>query len=564
MGGPQGLPKGSVEAPEGAFATMVSPVLTYEETMRLLAPVKGPRDALPAETEVAIIGAGPAGLTAANLLGSFGVRVLVLERHAATADLPKAIAVDDEYMRLLHRLGLGAAMDGHISPPFGVHFTSPTGVALARVPGFITPNGFGNRNAVSQPMFEKVLLDGARRFSNVSIRYDAELAGLTQDGEGVTLEVEDAQARAKVRALYVLACDGARSFVRSALKIPFEGTSLDQPHLVVDLAEVPDQVTFSRFICNPARPLNCVLGPYGGRRIEFMLLPEDDHKTIVGDDSIRRLVDLHTPYKGMPLKIIRRAVYGLAERIASRLQEGRVFLLGDAAHIMPPFGAQGMNTGARDASNLCWKIAAVLRDELKPHTLATYDLERREHIRQTIDYSVRIGKVANVRFWPLALLRDAFFALANLFPFVRRYFAEMRYMPKPVIRDGLLVHDGALRDTPVGRLLPRWDLSDKEGAQISIDDISRFGWMLIGIGVDQQTMDACARSAPWTALKARAVAIDAPGATYGFTGERGQDLFARLKGKVVALRPDNVVAGVASPGGFAEFSRKVAAKLQLA
>lgn len=538
---------------------MVSPVLTLEETQRLLAPMTGPRDPLPPQIEVAIVGAGPAGLTAANLLGALGVRTLVVERHAVTADLPKAIAVDDEYMRLLHRLGLGAEMDGHISPPFGVHFTSPTGVALARVPGFITPNGFGNRNAVSQPMFEKILLGGARRFPQVAIRYDAAVQALEQEGEGVTLSLASSDGEtASVRAKYVLACDGARSFVRNALGIPFEGSSLDQPHLVVDLAEVPDQVTYSRFICNPKRPLNCVLGPYGGRRIEFMLLPGDDHKTIVEDASIRRLVDLHTPYKGMPLKIIRRAVYGLAERIAARLQDNRVFLLGDAAHIMPPFGAQGMNTGARDASNLCWKIAAVLRGEFRPDTLASYDLERREHIRQTVDYSVRVGKVANVRFWPLALLRDAFFALANLSPAVRSYFAEMRYMPRPVIRDGLLVHAPELRDSPIGRLLPRWGLKDAAGAETSIDDVSGFGWTLIGVGVSTA---ACLETTPWKSLRAKAIAIDTQEqGALKFTGDRGRELFESLRGRILVLRPDNVVAGVSTPEDFPALSQNLAAK----
>ncbi len=544
---------------------MVSPVLTLEETMTLLTPVAGPRDSLPAEIEVAIIGAGPAGLTAANLLGQLGVKVALIERNARTSDLPRAIAVDDEYMRLLDRLGLGPELDGHISKPFGVHFSSPLGFALVAVPGFITPNGFGNRNAVSQPMFEKILLKGAQRFAHVHSRFGASVTDIAQDKDGVTITLaEEAGQPQTIRTRYVLACDGARSFVRQHLGIPFEGASLDQPHLVVDLAEVPDQAGFSRFICNPRRPLNAVLGPYGGRRLEFMLLPGDNHATIASDESIRALVDRHTPYKGMPLKIIRRAIYGLAERLAARLQDGRIFLLGDAAHIMPPFGAQGMNTGARDGANLCWKIAAVLAGRLPSTALATYEIERREHIRQTIDYSVHIGKLANIRFWPLALLRDAFFALVNLSPAVRRYFAEMRHLPKPVIKDGLLLHDSGIDNSPVGRLLPRWLLRAPDGHPANIDAEIAMQWALIGVNLPRDALEKFTTSVPWMQLSPRLISISASleyGYDFEFDRSRASELFDALRGHILILRPDNVVAGVALAKDFAAMSDALAIKL---
>ncbi len=544
---------------------MVSPVLSFEETMALLTPVSGPRADLPAEIEVAIIGAGTAGLTAANLLGHMGVKVVLVERNARTSDLPRAIAVDDEYMRLLDRLGLGPDLDGHISKPFGVHFTSPLGFALVAVPGFITPNGFGNRNAVSQPMFEKILLQGVQRFAHVHCRFGASVTQIAQDKDGVTITLADKDGQPQtIRAKYVFACDGARSFVRQHLGIPFEGASLDQPHLVVDLAEVGDQAGFSRFICNPRRPLNAVLGPYGGRRLEFMLLPGDDHATIASDESIRMLVDKHTPYKGMPLKIIRRAIYGLAERMAARLQQDRVFLLGDAAHIMPPFGAQGMNTGARDGANLAWKIAGVLSGTLPVTALATYDLERREHIRQTIDYSVRIGKLANIRFWPLAVLRDACFALVNLSPAVRRYFAEMRYLPKPVIKDGLLVHDTGMANSPVGRLLPRWLLRTPDGQQTDIDAETDLQWALIGVNIPRDALTAFATNVPWMQLSPRLISISSSleyGYDFEFDRSRAGPLFDALRGHIIILRPDNVVAGVAMTKDFAAVSDALAIKL---
>lgn len=521
--------------------------LTYEQTLELMRPQSSRNDPLPDKVEVAIIGAGPAGLTAALLLGHYGIRTAVIERNDQTSALPKAIVVDDEYMRLLDRLGLSGDMKGHTSAPFGVHFMSPLGFAIVKVHGFVTANGFGVRNAVSQPVFERILLKGLARHYNVSVHFSTNAVDLDQTSERARVFVKKADGEIQIiETGYILACDGARSFVRQHFDIPFLGTNLDAPHLVIDLAEFPDQATHSRFICNPRRPLNSVLGPYGGRRLEFHLLPGDDHDEIKTDAGIQRLVDLHTPYKGFELKIIRKAIYGLAERIAERLRDNRVFLLGDAAHIMPPFGAQGMNTGARDAANLAWKLAHVLRGKLEETSLNSYDPERRAQIRDIVEYSVRVGKIANIRSWPLAIARDIAFAIANLIPAVRRYFSEMRYMPKPFIREGLIIADDNPAQTMAGRVLPRWDLQDARGNICSVDDFSQLGWLLIGIETNAASVRAAAQAAPWAALETRTLAITQTSST-GFDARlissRGKDVFDRLKGHIIALRPDNIIAG---------------------
>ena len=535
--------------------------LTFEETMALIAARPARSDPIPAEVEVAIIGAGPAGLTAALLLAHYGVRTTIFERNATTSELPKAIVVDDEYMRLLDRLGLSSALQGHTSAPFGVHFMSPFGFALAKVPGFVTANGFGIRNAVSQPIFERILLQGLATKDNISLHFSARVTDLDQGADRARIFLDTGTGTSQiVQAKYVLACDGARSFVRQHLNIPFLGSDLDQPHLVVDLAEFADQATHSRFICNPRRPLNSVLGPYGGRRLEFSLWPGDNHDELKSDAGIRRLVDLHTPYRGFELKIIRRAIYGLAARMAERLQEKRVFLLGDAAHIMPPFGAQGMNTGARDAANLAWKLAHVLRDKAPASLLDTYDPERRSQIRAIIDYSMRVGKVANIRSWPMAMLRDLFFATANLFPGVRNYFSQMRYMPKPFMAEGVKVADNELRQQLAGRVMPRWDLVDAAGKPGTIDDFSDLGWLLIGVDVDKEKMQEALAHAPWPTLEASTLAISTSRSEAfdaALASDRARDVYDRMRGRVIVLRPDNIVAGHYPQQHFADLSTKI-------
>ena len=544
-----------------ALASPVSSPLSLHDTIALIEPINGPRDPLPQSVDVIVVGAGPVGLTVANLIGSFGLTCLLVDQRDTTSELPKAIAIDDEYMRLLDGLGLTSELRPHISAPFGVHFLSPFGFALVKVPGFVTPNGFGNRNAVLQPVFEKVLLQGGRRFPSVSMHYGVTLSGLSQDSAGATITLQTEAGSHEVAARYILACDGARSFVRTTLGIPFPGTRIDEPHLVIDLADFPDQSTYSRFFCNPVRPVNSIPGPYGGRRMEFMLSKSDDREQILTDAGIRRLVDRHTPYRGVRLNIIRRTIYGFSERIAARLSDGRVFLLGDAAHVMPPFGGQGMNTGARDAANLCWKIAGVLRGQASHGSLKSYDEERRDHIKATVDYSVRVGKLANIRSRSLGGLRDACFGLANLLPSVRRYFREMRYVPRPFIKEGLVVADAETGSALVGRLLPRLALVRTDGEATSIDAVAGQWFALVGLSVNHKALMSAKDHPLWHRLQPSVVALaseDDPAQDRSshiqVSDDRGRALLASHAGSILVLRPDRVVAGVAKLSEFAQLS----------
>lgn len=522
---------------------------------------RGPAGELPRSTQVIVVGAGPAGLTAANLLGRLGVQVLLLEASPETSSLPKAVAVDDEYMRLLDFLGLGPALAGHYSEPFGIRFIGVDGQEIVTVPSVTTANGFGRRAAVMQPVFEKILLAGAVGQDSVCVRYARFVEGVRQDPTAVTVQV----AGQEIRADYLLACDGAHSFVRKSLGIEFPGSHIDEPHLVVDLAEFPDASPFSRFFCNPRRPFNSIPAAYGGRRIEFMLTPFDDRKEIVSDAGIRRLVDQHTPYAGVQLKIIRRVIYGFAERIAARLQNRRVFLAGDAAHIMPPFGGQGMNTAARDVQNLCWKLAAVVRGEAPASLLDTYDPERRGQIEAIVKYSVWIGRLANIRWSWLARLRDLTLTLVQVSPLVRRYFSEMRYMPRPTISKGLVVSGEVRFADIIGRPFPRLIL-EFEHRSTPIDNYAGTDFLLVGVAVSPVDLANAARHAFWcrppkiVSLLSEVSSTD-PDVVTAKTSELSP-LVAKLRGSICVVRPDRYVAAVSPVSGIMRVLDKLNAKLR--
>jgi 3-(3-hydroxy-phenyl)propionate hydroxylase len=518
--------------------------LTFVETQELNLPVDGRRGPILPRAQVIIVGAGPIGLLAANLLGVEGVEVLLLEKNGTTSSSPKAIVVDDEHLRVLDSLGLQDAVDTN-APPFGIHFFTAAGEPIVQAFGFVTPNGRGNRNPISQPVYEKRLLEGAQNYPTVSVRYGAEMIGLEQGADGVKLFVKCIDgSQQTVAADVLLACDGTNSVVREALGISFKGRRIDQPHLVIDLADFPDQSPYSRFFCDPARPFNSVPGPYGGRRIEFMLMPGDDPEKICTPEAVRELIDRHTPYAGMPVHLLRAAVYGFSGRVAERLFEGRIFLLGDAAHVMPPFGAQGLNTGARDAVNLCWKIKGFLNRTWSLSVLKTYESERRAQIEQTIAYSVRVGQLANIQSRPLAKLRNIVFKLLNRHPSVRAYFSQMRYMPKQRIGHGILIWDDHGKNSFVGMSFPRVGGLGPAKDQ-NFDQIVGRDFALVGIAAPRALLKVVSDLALWKRLGAKIIALEqlpADSAVEDAMSARIRQLHGVHCGEILVVRPDKYVA----------------------
>jgi len=526
--------------------------LTFAEASELNKPVSGPRGRVSPRAQVAIVGAGPIGLLAANILGALSVDVVVLEKNETTSGLPKAIVLDDEHCRTLEWLRLNGAIDRH-ARPFGIHFIAANGKPIVRANGFVTANGCGNRTPISQPVYEKVSLAGLERFPNVTVCYGADLIGFQQSDEGVYLSVKNADGVVSVlHADFVLGCDGANSPVRKALGIAFAGRRIDQPHLVVDLAEFPDDAPYSRFYCDPARPFNSIPGPYGGRRIEFMLIDGDKPDEMCSPEVVRELVNRHTPYAGVPLHILRTAVYGFSERVAEKLSLGRSFLLGDAAHVMPPFGAQGLNSGARDAVNLCWKIHGVLNGLWDREVLHTYDSERRSQVEQTIAYSVWVGRLANMQSKLMASLRNGVFAILNVHGGVRRYFSQMRYMPKPKIGPGILLADAGRKNSCVGITFPRIEGLGKGGNR-NFDEFVGSGFSLIGIDVSDGELKRLLSLKPWVALAPRVVSLSESTLLSGGQnplGARMRQLFQVHRGEVLIVRPDRYIGGAMRPADF--------------
>lgn len=356
--------------------------------------------------DVAIIGCGPVGAFAANLLGKSGLSVLVIEKEAHPYPLPRAVHLDHEMMRLFQSAGVIDRVAGDMRDTEGhLHVGADHGVIrYMGTVGRPRPFSWSNDYFFYQPELEDHLRDALAAYPNVTLRLGTGFSGLEQDEGGVILHLATDAGVEQVRARYVIACDGARSAVRKALDISLDDLNFDEPWLVVD-AEVDGPVRFpdlwgvpeaanlqtlSVMMCDPKRPATIVPGRGNHRRWEFMLLPGEDDQAMMQPEAVAGLV---APYlEGVPHKIVRAATYHFHGLIAERWRQGGVFLAGDAAHQTPPFFGQGMCHGLRDIANLAWKLALVLAGKAPDALLDSYQPERDPHVRAVISAAVGAGR----------------------------------------------------------------------------------------------------------------------------------------------------------------------------
>jgi 3-(3-hydroxy-phenyl)propionate hydroxylase len=353
--------------------------------------------------DVAIIGCGPVGAFAANLLGKAGLSVLIVEQEAHPYPLPRAVHLDHEMMRLFQSAGVIDRVAPDLRDTEGhLHVGADHGVIrYMGTVGRPRPFSWSNDYFFYQPELEDHLRDALAAYPNVTLLLGTPFEGLEQSDQAVTLRLSGNHTE---RARYVIACDGSRSAVRKALGIALDDLDFEEPWLVVDaqvdgpvrfpdlwgVPEAADLQKLSVMMCDPKRPATIVPGRGNHRRWEFMLLPGEDDAVMMQPDNVAALV---APYlTGVPHKIVRAATYRFHGLIAEQWRQGRVFLAGDAAHQTPPFFGQGMCHGLRDIANLAWKLELVLADRAPANLLDSYQAERDPHVRAVISAAVAAGR----------------------------------------------------------------------------------------------------------------------------------------------------------------------------
>jgi 3-(3-hydroxy-phenyl)propionate hydroxylase len=356
-----------------------------------------------AQEPVIIVGAGPAGCTAALLLAGYGIPVTLLERYLQPHPLPRAVHLDDEVARTLDRIGVSEGFLARSRPGSGLRLLDAEHRMMAEFhrEHQASQHGFPQANMFHQPDLEELMLARVEAHPLVDFRRGAEVIGLDDDDAPGPLTAAPVRVHARIAGdphtftgRVVLGCDGANSTIRELAGITMEDLGFTERWLVVDIQAETGLDTWDGVeqICDPARAATFMQVTGDRYRWEFRLLDGEDEAGLITPAALGALL---RPWTGRGdldgLQIIRTATYTFRARLASRFQTGRVFLLGDAAHLTPPFIGQGLAAGLRDADNLAWKLAHVLTGRAGAGLLASYEAERRPHARALINKAVRVG-----------------------------------------------------------------------------------------------------------------------------------------------------------------------------
>lgn len=491
---------------------------------------------------VAVVGAGPTGLTLANLLGVYGVQCVLIERNAATVHEPRAVSIDDESLRTMQAAGLVETVMSETVAGYGSHYYSARGRCFAKVQPTEQPYGFPRRNAFRQPVLERQLREGLARFPHVTALFEHELISFTQDDSRVTLRVKHNDAESEIVCDYLVACDGASSPVRRQLGIVLSGSTFRERWLIVDLENSPVASPHTKVFSNPARPAIALPGPHLTRRYEFMLHEHERDDDLLAPEMVKHLMETHEA--AQESRIVRTVVYTFHARLAERWRDRRVFLAGDAAHLTPPFAGQGMNAGVRDAFNIAWKLAAVTQKRLGLGLFASYEPERRDHAWSMIEFAMNIGRVMAPRTKLAALAIEWGFRALALFPRARDYIAQMKFKPPPRFAEGFIVPDGApTRETLVGRMIPQPRVR-ADGRDVLLDEVLGPGFALLVRSPRAEAVVPLLQRKPWNELAARIVVMGdrAPAGAVVVEELSPTPRLAAYSDHVLLLRPDRYVA----------------------
>ena len=386
------------------------------------------------DTEVLIVGAGPVGLTAALELRRRGVDCRLVDRLPARLPYAKAVGIQPRTFEIWERMGVArAALDAAL--PLRGQLVYVNGVEQARVELELPPQVPYGFACLPQYETERVLEERLACFGG-HIEHNTELVSFTQDVDGVSSRLRTAAGdELKIRSRFLVGCDGAHSVVRKVLGLSFEGGALPEEYMLADvevdwdlapgygvrsLHVPPGGQADDLLVCIPlpgrsryrmsmrVPPELSLAGPAPG---EEAVAHGPESGRAPGLEHIQEVVDRLSPRPATVSAMRWSSVFRVSHRLVNRYGDGRVFVAGDAAHIHPPTGAQGMNTGIQDACNLAWKLALTVTGDAGPRLLESYDAERRpvgeEVVGRTLRHATSQGVQADPDDPETVLLREA-------------------------------------------------------------------------------------------------------------------------------------------------------------
>ena len=403
----------------------------------------------PERHPVVVVGGGPVGLALALDLGLRGTRVLVLDDQEGVGQGSRAICFSKRTLEIAHRLGCGRAMVekgvvwsvGRVFHGQGEVFRfdlAPEGGH--RHPAFVN---------LQQPYVERFLVDGIRAAQGsgapIEIRGRNRVAGLTGEGEGehATLDVETPDGPYRVEADWVIACDGARSPLRTMMGLGFEGRVFEDNFLIADVRMTAPFPTERWFWFEPpfeGAGASALLHkqPDDVWRLDFQLGWDIDRTAELEPGRVRARVDAMLG-EGARYELDWTSIYTFQCRRMERFREGRVLFAGDSAHQVSPFGARGANSGAQDADNLAWKLDLVARGLAPEGLIDSYGEERERAADENILASSRSTDFLTPKSAASRTFRDAVLTLARGHEFARPMVNSGR-LSVPCVYDGVALN----------------------------------------------------------------------------------------------------------------------------
>ena len=350
--------------------------------------------------DVVIVGFGPTGGTLANLLALQGFSILILEKEKSFYPLPRAVHFDDEVMRVFETIGITNTFLKYTIINRGTKFVDKKNRVILDWPRprKITENGWFPSYRFNQPDLERELRKKLKSYKKVEIRQNSNVKKIINKKNEVDIIFEDINSKKifNIKSKYLIGCDGANSITRSQMKTKMKNLGFTQKWAVIDLIltrekkNLPDRtIQYS----NPTRPATYCRNVGKRRRWEFAIKKTEKIETILSDKYIWNF--LKPWLKKKEAKMERKTIYTFQSALAKKWRNGRVFIAGDAAHLMPPFMGQGMCAGIRDVSNLAWKISHCLKKKHDDKLLNTYQSERSSNVKEYIETTMRMGEFVN-------------------------------------------------------------------------------------------------------------------------------------------------------------------------
>jgi 2-polyprenyl-6-methoxyphenol hydroxylase-like FAD-dependent oxidoreductase len=486
-----------------------------------------------AQTDVLIIGAGPTGLVLALCLTKLGIRIRIVDQASAPGTTSRALAIQARTFELYRQLDLtdDVLAQGYAVPGINlwVGGKRKAHVSFASFAGDITPYG---PFIFPQDQHERLLIARLEQLG-VSVERDTEFVSYRQQADGVTAELRTKSGSFETcEARYLAGCDGASSPVRHAMGSGFPGGTYQHLFYVADVvAHGPamngelnvdlDEADFLAIFPMQGEARARLVGTVRGEREHSDTLAFSD----VSDRAMRNM-------KLTVDKVNWFSTYHVHHRVTDRFRDGRVFLLGDAAHIHSPAGGQGMNTGIGDAINLGWKLHAVIAGRAPSNLLESYELERKPFAQRLVATTDRGFTMATAQGPFAAFIRTRIVPL--VVPALFRFSVVRQYLFRAVSQTTIEYRNSPLSRGNAGGVSggDRLPWAPAPGAD-NFDSLNEPRWQVHVYGTARDDLSA------WCAKRGMALQ------NYAWHERHGAAGFA--KDALYLIRPDAYVA-LADPG----------------